>query len=407
MRKSNHLSERMRGVCLLPFIILLACSSRKQLELKPYPVSDCISAIPMLYEGDYKFSFLGNNGEVEEWSAYPSLEDWKPKNTMWYYFTAPFSGIFSIQIHSDMKEMGFIVFQAGYKEDVCSTIMKGRAEIKRWVKATKESDLGLKDTVEAGGYLVPLEIEKGNSIMIAFTSESKRKGDVQFNIKFEPKGTQNLVGTGMHQQLVVDRRRDELEMCMEINVRDIESLLPVTALVEIEYERQGIQRFKASDAFIPIAESGRINVRCFAQGYFLVDRTETVEKGKYKIINLWLEQLSFGKTIVLDDIQFVPGTSDFLPSSGPKLQRLKDFMYLNPDVKIEIRGHVLEVGKSTQAGLSLSEGRAKRVMQYLEDSGIESKRMKAVGLGGTEPIFANPTTSAQEQLNRRVEIVVY
>ena len=54
----------------------------------------------------------------------------------------------------------------------------------------------------------------------------------------------------------------------------------------------------------------------------------------------------------------------------------------------------------------MSEARAKRVMLYLTNSGINKKRMTAVGYGGDRPVFPNPITKEQEQANRRVEIVI-
>jgi outer membrane protein OmpA-like peptidoglycan-associated protein len=57
-------------------------------------------------------------------------------------------------------------------------------------------------------------------------------------------------------------------------------------------------------------------------------------------------------------------------------------------------------------GQNISEARAKRVVKYLIDNGIDKKRLKPVGYGNTRPIFEKPQFSYEEQANRRVEIVV-
>ena len=54
----------------------------------------------------------------------------------------------------------------------------------------------------------------------------------------------------------------------------------------------------------------------------------------------------------------------------------------------------------------ISEARAKRVMMYLIDNGIDRSRLEAVGYGNTRPIFPEPKFFYEEQANRRVEILV-
>ena len=108
----------------------------------------------------------------------------------------------------------------------------------------------------------------------------------------------------------------------------------------------------------------------------------------------------------IEEIEFKPGTSEILPESEPKLKRLKDFMALNSEIEIEIQGHVFLIGENGFASQKLSEGRARRVMAYLADNGINKNRMTAVGYGNTKPIYPEPKFAYEEQANRRVEILV-
>ena len=108
----------------------------------------------------------------------------------------------------------------------------------------------------------------------------------------------------------------------------------------------------------------------------------------------------------IDEIEFQPGTSEFLSTADPKLRRLKDFLALNANVKVEIQGHVHAEGENTFAGQKLSEARAKRVLLWLSDNGIDKDRMTAVGYGNTVPIYPEAKFSYEEQANRRVEIKV-
>jgi outer membrane protein OmpA-like peptidoglycan-associated protein len=119
-----------------------------------------------------------------------------------------------------------------------------------------------------------------------------------------------------------------------------------------------------------------------------------------------MNRISSGKSIKIEDIQFKPGTSEIVPSSEPKLNRLKDFLALNSELSIEIQGHVFDIGENSVMGQKISEARAKRIAKYLIDHGIEKNRLEAVGYGNTRPIFIEPKLFAEEQANRRVEILI-
>jgi outer membrane protein OmpA-like peptidoglycan-associated protein len=75
-------------------------------------------------------------------------------------------------------------------------------------------------------------------------------------------------------------------------------------------------------------------------------------------------------------------------------------------MNIEIQGHVFALGKNSVAGQSISEARAKKVLKYLVENGIDKSRLKAKGYGNTRPIYEKPQFFYEEQANRRVEIVV-
>ncbi|NBN99108.1 MAG: OmpA family protein, partial [Flavobacteriia bacterium] len=53
-----------------------------------------------------------------------------------------------------------------------------------------------------------------------------------------------------------------------------------------------------------------------------------------------------------------------------------------------------------------SKNRAKKVVEFLIDSGIEPRRLSAVGLGNSAPVFPNPQTEEEKEANRRVEIKI-
>ena len=74
---------------------------------------------------------------------------------------------------------------------------------------------------------------------------------------------------------------------------------------------------------------------------------------------------------------------------------------LNITAALEGNGQVAR----SRLNQALSEHRAKVVVHYLTQRGIDERRMKAEGYGGTRPLIQGSTESARS-VNRRVEITV-
>ncbi|MCK6612545.1 MAG: OmpA family protein, partial [Bacteroidia bacterium] len=91
-------------------------------------------------------------------------------------------------------------------------------------------------------------------------------------------------------------------------------------------------------------------------------------------------------------------------SSFNILDKMADILKENPSMVIEVAGHTDNVGDD-QKNLVLSESRAKTVMDYLLQKGVNAKQMKAVGYGETQPIADNNTEEGR-LANRRVMFTV-
>lgn len=115
-------------------------------------------------------------------------------------------------------------------------------------------------------------------------------------------------------------------------------------------------------------------------------------------------QLEIGKALILKNVFFEQSKYTLLPQSYPELDKLVRTMQQNPTLHIEISGHTDNVG-DPRLNLSLSEFRAKVVMNYLTRHGIAENRIETKGYGGTRPLEGNASESEREQ-NRRVEFVV-
>ena len=74
----------------------------------------------------------------------------------------------------------------------------------------------------------------------------------------------------------------------------------------------------------------------------------------------------------------------------------------NPEVKVEIDGHTDNRGPATY-NMNLSERRAKAIMKYFVDKGVEAERFTVKGFGLTKPAASNDTKEGRAK-NRRVEL---
>ncbi len=125
---------------------------------------------------------------------------------------------------------------------------------------------------------------------------------------------------------------------------------------------------------------------------------QTVEK------NVELKNLKVGNKIVLRNIFFDLDKATLRPESTAELNRLIKLMNDVPTLKIELGGHTDSQG-SNSYNQSLSERRAKAVVDYLTKNGIDASRLVSKGYGEEEPIATNDTKEGR-QLNRRTEFKI-
>jgi len=122
------------------------------------------------------------------------------------------------------------------------------------------------------------------------------------------------------------------------------------------------------------------------------------------LADLQAKQTKRGMVLTLGDVLFDTDKADLKPGAQITLDRLAAFLDDYPERHLLIEGHTDSRGPD-EYNQSLSERRARSVRQALIDRGIESVRLRAVGLGEEYPVASNESSAGQQQ-NRRVEIVV-
>ena len=110
------------------------------------------------------------------------------------------------------------------------------------------------------------------------------------------------------------------------------------------------------------------------------------------------------KIEILQQVHFATGKSTILPESFNLLQQVVDAIIKNNVKRVRVEGHTDNRGVKA-ANQTLSEDRARSVMEYLIAQGLPKERLDSVGYGDTKPIAPNLTARGRE-LNRRVEFIV-
>ena len=122
---------------------------------------------------------------------------------------------------------------------------------------------------------------------------------------------------------------------------------------------------------------------------------------------VFMEKLGTAKTgekVRIPNLNFVENTYAVMNDSRPRLYELLEVMKANPNLKIKLQGHVCCMTKDRQ---DLSTQRAKAVMMFLNQSGIEKSRLSFEGFGVSQPLYTIPEKTPDErEANRRVEVLI-
>jgi outer membrane protein OmpA-like peptidoglycan-associated protein len=125
-----------------------------------------------------------------------------------------------------------------------------------------------------------------------------------------------------------------------------------------------------------------------------------------------IEDLKEGESLAIQGLNFIPGRHIVVKDAVPILEQLLKTLQNNPKLKIEIQGHICCV-EDQDDGLDLDTGernlsvsRARAVYNYLVKNGIDASRLSYKGFGRKKPKVYPEKTPEEEQMNRRVEIMV-
>ena len=112
------------------------------------------------------------------------------------------------------------------------------------------------------------------------------------------------------------------------------------------------------------------------------------------------------KILIAEKIVFAIDKSTIKPQSFAILEAVGDILAQNPDMHLEIQGHLGEP-EPYPMGRNLSRDRAESVRKYfIAKKGIHPMRLEAKGYGATVPLADSKTEEGRTK-NRRIEFVIW
>jgi outer membrane protein OmpA-like peptidoglycan-associated protein len=105
-----------------------------------------------------------------------------------------------------------------------------------------------------------------------------------------------------------------------------------------------------------------------------------------------------------DRLTFDTGKATLQPSSEEQLNNIAAILKAYPNVHLKLGGYTDNTG-NPEANMSLSDARAKNVMNELVTKGVDASRLASEGYGDQHPVGDNSTEEGRQQ-NRRIAMRV-
>ena len=354
---------------------------------------NCEQGISLSHNNYYHIAFQGRkgvdrsnlNGYTEEGSA--------TKNQIWLFFAPPSAGLMNLNIKDQDLSFGTFVF-AEINDGICSDFKKGKAKL---LLNEPNKDALMNRSVF---------IEEGLKYAIVLIGAEKIKDSLELEINFSP---QDKEGNKIIDSLVFDLTKPSREKKYSLRIRNAQNKMPVKGKISFNGSNEIDGAYVASDLIMNLKRTvKKCELKIDAEGFISYDEED------YEILlgengfqdTIYLKPLVRGTVAKIDEIYFAAGMAIILEESAPKLNRLRDFLLVNPTVHIEIQGHVNGDGKKPMRSKRLSKKRAKSVLDYLRDAGISSDRLSSVGFGFDKPVHDEPKNEMEKEANRRVEVLI-
>lgn len=120
--------------------------------------------------------------------------------------------------------------------------------------------------------------------------------------------------------------------------------------------------------------------------------------------DIYLQPVAMDAEITFHNILFPTNVSELPAASHIELDKLVELLQENPSLRVAISGHTDNIGKP-EDNLLLSTNRARAIVNYLVEKGIQTNRLTYKGYGASMPIADNQTEEGRAK-NRRTTFTI-
>ena len=357
------------------FLFLLFTAALNVLFAQRSSYNNCAGAVFAPIEGSFSPSFLGE----------------KKQNQMWLVFIAPKSGKFNLNIttiSASLNDAKGILYISNEEWCGLTPLQKTQTDS---VAFDEKNFLALKN----------VELEKNQFATICLETQGNLRDVVLFESTFF------ATNLGEEEQ-ILDFTYDEALPVYTLVLRDGQSKAPIAGRISLQGAPEINGSYFASQLSINLKQplkKGFLKVE--VPGYFPVEYKEhRIPLGATYTDTIYLNGFKAGELTKLEQVYFSAGLPEIMEESYAQLNRLRDLLLLNPQINIEIHGHVNLDENSAKKAQKLSKQRAEMVKNYLVQNGVAAKRLYPIGFGSSKPVYKTPKDEEEKEANRRVEILI-
>ncbi len=414
----------MRILFTLLLVIVLT-PINAQAQGRPIQVSktssDCIGAVMIndtIIGPVYSPKGYGNKLEINGYDLGDPFFIQQEHNTVWYKFIAPYDAVFTfdlIPIRND-DDFDFMLFKydgpnfcadiaAGSKIPVRTNISRKNTDVQG---RTGLSEASIYEYIPSGpgsSYSRALKVRKGDTYYLLIDNPFRENEghSIALNYrKIAPGGA--MAYESSEEPVYVSPLRK-----LRITVVDKNNGERLASNIFLDGMPDSLQsNFNSvSQIALDVVSYRTYEYSVLRKGY-LLHTAELIPKGDSLYdITVELKPMAIGDRINLENIKFDSDKTVILDKSIPALEQLKEFLVMNPDMHIEIQGHVNGEGKKNKKKFKkLSASRARAIYDKLVEAGVDKSRLKYIGFGNSQMVYPTPVNNRQAEANRRVEAEV-
>lgn len=362
-------------------------------------IADLKGAIEIERDGKYAIELSGNKGDVDDFKGSALDGKLKEKNTIFLIKHCLGTDELIFHLKFNKPNLQLAVFKFKYQKDKkkldLSTmdLLYLSKELRSTYSNADDDEYRLPDfgCLKDDAFLIVINNVKSttNRIEIDFSSNIT---DLASIIKSRTR--------------IYDDRLPNDPTEIVLKTIDEENGVPVLCNINLISKKKNAL-YNASEVLLGEDAKTKLQIQCDAEGYFFKDTLLKLAGISSDTILIPMKSVSVGKIFKIDKIEFIRGTANIIPGATMILRRVKDFLILNSNIRIEIQGHVNnESDTGDKTSMKLSKLRAKTIRNYFIDSGINKDRMTIKGYGNSKPVYLSPKNEYEQQANRRVEIKI-